>query len=70
MDKGQFVKQPIEICPALNGGYLVRRAPGPYVPLAVFEAMAFSNYKDLLGWLLEEYPEANRRTEQGPVGND
>lgn len=59
MDKGEFVKAPIEINPAANGGYVVRRQGGPYEGLFIAEALAFSNHLDLLNWLMGEYPAAH-----------
>lgn len=70
MDKGEFVKLPIEINPALKGGYIVKRAASLYEGQRVLETMAFSNYLDLLAWLMDEYPAANKGAERGPVGDN
>lgn len=59
MDKGEFVKKPIEITPAMNGGYIVRGVTGPYSGAVVGDALAFTNYRDLLAWLNEDYAAAN-----------
>ena len=60
MDKGQFVKMPIEIHPAANGGYMVRRQADPHMYSPISDALAFSNYTDLLNWMVGEFPAAHQ----------
>lgn len=62
-DKGEFAKSELTITPAANGSYLVRRnwsmaSNERFLP-RVDDIAGFSNYTDLLNFLVEDYRQAN-----------
>lgn len=63
IDKGEFTKEAVEIVPVLNGGYVVMRGRvdpnNPYVQRGPERSMAFTDYKDMLAWLVSDYAAAN-----------
>ncbi len=69
MDKGTFAKGTITIEPCANGSYLVTVRPELYSgsPL-VSHSAAFSNWRDLLAFLNEDYEVANAPM-ASPAGN-
>lgn len=73
MDKGEFASSELTISPATNGSYLVRRNwYGPdsarYQANPVADMACFTNYTDLLNFLVEEYRAANAHPASPPDG--
>lgn len=72
-DRGEFVKRPITIEPCANGSYLVRwhvnsnDPDGLYVPMTA-SCIAFTDWRDLVGFLSEDYEVANA-SPAGPGDN-
>lgn len=65
MDKGEMVRKAIKIVPAVNGGYVVLPMGQQFEASGPEHSMAFTNYRDLLGFLNEDYTLAN----QTPTGH-
>jgi hypothetical protein len=70
LDRGTFVKNSIVIEPCANGSYMVRQYFGPdntrYVALAD-SCMGFSNWRDLVMFLSDDYEMANQSGAQPPT---
>jgi len=56
MDKGEFVRATFTVEPCLDGSYIVMRRVGQYEMAAYgHSARAFSDYRDMLAWMREEF---------------